>query len=65
MAYFSSSNRSDQLLRATGMLPASLYCHFESKEGMVVAACEQGVNRMLEAVASAVERTRGGACERL
>src|SRR5580692_7559473 len=31
------------IVRATGMLPGSLYCHFASKEDLLVAVYEQGV----------------------
>lgn len=42
------------IVRASGMLPGSLYCHFASKEDLLVAVYEEGVRRMLEAVASAL-----------
>ena len=53
------------IVRATGMLPGSLYCHFDSKEDLLVAVYEQGVSRMLEAVSAAAERSNGDAWQRL
>jgi TetR/AcrR family transcriptional regulator, cholesterol catabolism regulator len=53
------------IVRSTGMLPGSLYCHFDSKEDLLVAVYEQGVSRMLEAVAAAAEQSRGDAWQRL
>jgi TetR/AcrR family transcriptional regulator, cholesterol catabolism regulator len=42
------------IVRAIGMLPGSLYCHFASKEDLLVAVYEEGVRRMLDAVSAAV-----------
>lgn len=39
---------------AVGMLPGSLYCHFESKENLLVAVYAQGVRRLGEAVDEAL-----------
>lgn len=43
------------IVRAIGMLPGSLYCHFSSKEDLLVAVYEEGVRRMLDAVSVALE----------
>jgi AcrR family transcriptional regulator len=53
------------IVRATGMLPGSLYCHFDSKDDLLVAVYEQGVTRMLEAVSAAAGQSRGDAWQRL
>jgi TetR/AcrR family transcriptional regulator, cholesterol catabolism regulator len=42
------------IVRAIGMLPGSLYCHFASKEDLLVAVYEEGVRRMSDAVAAAL-----------
>lgn len=47
------------IVRAIGMLPGSLYCHFESKEELLVAVYEEGVRRMLDAVSAAIEGAAG------
>jgi AcrR family transcriptional regulator len=43
------------IVRAIGMLPGSLYCHFASKEDLLVAVYEEGVCRMLDAVSAAIK----------
>jgi AcrR family transcriptional regulator len=42
--------------RAVGMLPGSLYCHFETKEALLVAVYVKGVRQITDAVRSAVDR---------
>jgi len=42
------------IVRAIGMLPGSLYCHFASKEDLLVAVYEEGVRRMTDAVKTAL-----------
>ncbi len=42
--------------RATGMLPGSIYYHFESKEALLVAIYAEGVRRIAERVDAAVAR---------
>src|ERR1017187_7821320 len=37
-----------------GILPGSLYCHFETKEALLVAVYKEGVERILAAVDAAV-----------
>lgn len=44
------------IARAVGMLPGSLYCHFETKEALLVAVYVKGVAQISQAVQSAVER---------
>jgi AcrR family transcriptional regulator len=39
---------------AVGMLPGSLYCHFDSKEDLLVAVYAEGVRRLGEAVDAAL-----------
>ena len=39
---------------SVGMLPGSLYCHFDSKEDLLVAVYAQGVRRLSEAVDEAL-----------
>ncbi len=39
---------------AVGMLPGSLYCHFDSKEDLLVAVYAEGVRRLSEAVEAAL-----------
>lgn len=41
--------------RAVGMLPGSLYCHFETKEALLVAVYVKGVRQITDAVRSAVD----------
>jgi AcrR family transcriptional regulator len=53
------------IVRATGMLPGSLYCHFASKEDLLVAVYEEGVRRMLDAVSAAIGETDGDPWDRL
>lgn len=53
------------IVRATGMLPGSLYCHFASKEDLLVAVYEEGVRRMLDAVSAAIGITDSDPWERL
>lgn len=42
------------IAKAVGMLPGSLYCHFETKEALLVAVYVKGVQQIIEAVQSAV-----------
>jgi AcrR family transcriptional regulator len=44
------------IARAVGMLPGSLYCHFETKEALLVAVYVKGVQQITEAVRCAVDR---------
>ena len=44
------------IARAVGMLPGSLYCHFETKEALLVAVYIKGVEQISETVQSAVDR---------
>ena len=44
------------IARAVGMLPGSLYCHFATKEELLVAVYRRGVEQICAAVADAVER---------
>lgn len=44
--------------RATGMLPGSIYYHFESKEELLVAIYAEGVRRIAERVDGAVAPAR-------
>ena len=46
------------IARAVGMLPGSLYCHFETKEALLVAVYIKGVEQISSAVQSAVDRHR-------
>lgn len=39
-----------------GMLPGSLYCHFATKEDLLVAVYMRGVDRVCDAVRAAIER---------
>ena len=45
-----------EIARAVGMLPGSLYCHFETKEALLVAVYVKGVQQITEAVRGAVAR---------
>jgi len=45
-----------EIARAVGMLPGSLYCHFETKEALLVAVYVKGVQQITDAVRAAVER---------
>ena len=44
------------IARAVGMLPGSLYCHFATKEDLLAAVYERGVDRICGAVGDAVAR---------
>ncbi|MCM2251629.1 MAG: TetR/AcrR family transcriptional regulator [Ramlibacter sp.] len=44
------------IARAVGMLPGSLYCHFETKESLLVAVYVKGVRQISDAVRLAVDR---------
>ena len=44
------------IARAVGMLPGSLYCHFETKEALLVAVYVKGVQQITDAVRTAMER---------
>jgi AcrR family transcriptional regulator len=52
------------IARAVGMLPGSLYCHFATKEDLLVAVYVRGVDQICSAVQAAVER-RAAPWERL
>jgi len=43
-----------EIAKAVGMLPGSLYCHFETKEALLVAVYVKGVQQIIEAVQGAV-----------
>lgn len=43
------------IARAVGILPGSLYCHFETKEALLVAVYVKGVEQITRAVRSAIE----------
>ncbi len=43
-----------EIAKAVGMLPGSLYCHFETKEALLVAVYVKGVRQIIESVQSAV-----------
>ena len=45
---------------SVGMLPGSLYCHFDSKEDLLVAVYALGVRRLSEAVDEALAAAVGG-----
>ncbi len=45
-----------EIARAVGMLPGSLYCHFETKEALLVAVYVKGVQQISDAVESAIAR---------
>ena len=40
---------------SVGMLPGSLYCHFDSKEDLLVAVYAEGVQRLSRALEQALE----------
>jgi AcrR family transcriptional regulator len=44
------------IARAVGMLPGSLYCHFETKEALLVAVYVKGVRQISDAVHTAIEK---------
>ena len=44
------------IAKAVGMLPGSLYCHFETKEALLVAVYVKGVQQISDAVRAAMER---------
>jgi AcrR family transcriptional regulator len=44
------------IARAAGMLPGSLYCHFATKEDLLVAVYLRGVERICAAVEAAIQR---------
>jgi len=43
------------IARAVGILPGSLYCHFETKEALLVAVYVKGVQQITTAVRAAIE----------
>lgn len=45
-----------EIARAVGMLPGSLYCHFETKEALLVAVYIKGVQQITHAVESAANK---------
>ena len=53
------------IAKAAGMLPGSLYYHFPSKEALLVAVFEEGVQRIGDAVDGAQLACRGDAWARL
>jgi AcrR family transcriptional regulator len=48
-----------EIAKAVGMLPGSLYCHFETKEALLVAVYIKGVRQITDAVQAAVDRASG------
>ena len=44
------------IARAVGMLPGSLYCHFQTKEALLVAVYVKGVRQISDAVRAVVDR---------
>lgn len=46
------------IAKASGMLPGSIYYHFASKEALLVAVFEVGVQRIRECVNNALERAK-------
>lgn len=42
------------IARAVGILPGSLYCHFETKEALLVAVYVKGVQQITDAVRAAI-----------
>jgi AcrR family transcriptional regulator len=44
------------IARTAGMLPGSLYCHFATKEDLLVAVYLRGVEQIVAAVGAAVQR---------
>ena len=44
------------IARAVGILPGSLYCHFETKEALLVAVYIKGVQQITDAVRAAIQR---------
>lgn len=44
------------IVRAVGMLPGSLYCHFANKEELLAAVYAEGVRRICETVRAAADR---------
>ncbi len=44
------------IARAVGMLPGSLYCHFDTKEALLVAVYVKGVQQITDAVQAAVDK---------
>ena len=51
---FASTSTRD-IAKATGMLPGSLYYHFASKDDLLVAVFEEGVQRISASVDTALE----------
>ena len=45
-----------EIVAPIGMLPGSLYCHFETKEALLVAVYKEGVERISAAVDAAVTK---------
>lgn len=43
------------IVRAVGMLPGSLYSHFENKDALLVAVYEEGVRRIMARVEAAID----------
>jgi TetR/AcrR family transcriptional regulator, cholesterol catabolism regulator len=44
------------IARAVGILPGSLYCHFETKEALLVAVYVKGVQQISDAVQAAMDK---------
>lgn len=44
------------IVRAVGMLPGSLYCHFSTKDELLAAVYAEGVRRISDAVREAISR---------
>ena len=57
---FHASSMRD-IARAAGMLPGSVYYHFDSKEALLVAVYAEGVERICQAVDGAVTACGAGA----
>ena len=53
------------IAKVAGMLPGSLYYHFPSKEALLVAVFEEGVQRISDAVDGALADCQGDAWARL
>lgn len=61
---FSGTSTRD-IAKATGMLPGSLYYHFQSKEDLLIAVFEEGVQRISDCVDTALKGCGQDPWERL